>query len=291
MRLENHSSSSDLSQDLPRVVDELVHRLPDAPAEPGVVSVWCADLDGGVQAAHDADVAHYAASTMKLPLAVAAHRLHEHALLDLDTEIPVHNRFASAADGSPYSLNQDDDQDDETWDLLESRCSIRTLVEHSLVNSGNLATNLVLERVGAGAVAEVLVDAGCSPTTMVVRGIEDLTAREAGLNNYVTAADLGAVMLGVAQRRLTSGAGCAEIEAVLSRQEHRDGIPAGLPDGTYVANKTGWVDGITHDVALVRPAHGPDYVLVVLTTLDVSEDSGQALVAGLSRAVWDRWPR
>jgi beta-lactamase class A len=74
---------------------------------------------------------------------------------------------------------------------------------------------------------------------------------------------------------------------VLARQEHRDGIPAGLPAGTYVANKTGWVDGVTHDVALVRPDGRPAYVLVVLTTVDVSEDDGQSFIAGLSRIVWE----
>jgi beta-lactamase class A len=282
MRLTDNSA-----RDLTPIVEEVLRTLPDAPDDRGTVSVWCGDLHGRVLVSHDADAVHYAASTMKLPLAAAAYRLHEHGLVDLDREVEVHNRFASAADGSPYSLDQDEDQDDETWALVGSRCSLRRLVEHSLVNSGNLATNLVLEHVGAGAVAEVLVDAGCSPATMVVRGIEDMAAREAGLNNLVTAADLGLVLRGVADRTLLPEQACARLEEVLSRQEHRDGIPAGLPARTYVANKTGWVEGITHDVGLVRPDDGPAYVLAVLTTVDVGEESGQALVAGLSRAVWE----
>ena len=147
------------------------------------------------------------------------------------------------------------------------------------VKSGNLATNLVLEHVGAGAVAEVLSDAGASPTTVLTRGIEDAVAREAGLDNLVTAEDLGRVLCRVRP----------SVEEVLARQEHRDGIPAGLPEGTYVANKTGWVDGVTHDVALVRPDGRPAYVLVVLTTVDVSEDDAHRCIAGISRAVWDCW--
>jgi beta-lactamase class A len=226
---------------------------------------------------------------MKLPLVVAAHRLHERLVLDLDAEVEVHNRFASAADGSPFSLDRADDQDEETWERVGGRCSLRTLTEHALAKSGNLATDLVLEHVGADEVAAVLADAGCSAATVIPRGIEDLAAAAAGLNNLVTAEDLGRVLLGVANRTLASEAACAEVESVLTRQEHRDGIPAGLPDGTYVANKTGWVEGITHDMALVRPQVRPPYVLVVLSTVDVPEQEAQSFIADLSRIVWTGW--
>ena len=144
---------------------------------------------------------------------------------------------------------------------------------------------------GAGAVAEVLGDAGCSDTTVLPRGIEDAVAREAGLDNVVTAADLGLVLRGVAARTLAPEGTCAEIESVLARQQHRDGVPAGLPPGTYVANKTGWVDGVSHDVALVRPEGRPAYVLVVLTTVDLPEETASALIADVSRTVWEGWAR
>jgi beta-lactamase class A len=264
---------------------------PDGRRGAPVVSVWLGDLDGGVHLRRRDDVAHYAASTMKLPLLVAAHRLHAGGDLDLDRSVDVHNRFASAADGSPYSLDQGDDQDDETWAAVGGARSLRFLAEHATTHSGNLATNLLLERVGAGAVAEVLGDAGCSDTTVLPRGIEDAAAREAGLDNVVTAADLGLVLRGVAARTLAPAGTCAEIEAVLARQEHRDGVPAGLPPGTYTANKTGWVDGVSHDVALVRPEGRPAYVLVVLTTVDLPEETASALIADVSRTVWEGWAR
>ncbi len=253
------------------------------------MSAWLAGLDGDVALTREPDAVHYAASTMKVPLVVAAYRRHDRGEVDLDAEVTVHNRFASAADGSPYSLDQDDDQDDWTWERLGRTVSLRTLAEHALVCSGNLATNLVLEQVGAAEVARVLADADCSPATQVVRGIEDVAAARAGLNNLVTAPDLGRVLLGIANRTLASEASCAEVEGVLLRQQHRDGIPAGLPAGTYVANKTGWVEGITHDMALVRPEGRPPYVLVVLTTVDVAEDDGQSFIADLSRIVWEAW--
>jgi beta-lactamase class A len=273
------------------LLDAAVRVRLDDLAGDALVSVWLSGLDGGLHLSRYADVQHYAASTMKLPLLVAAHRLHERGVLDLDHEVEVHNSFASAADGSTYSLTQADDQDDATWAGLGGTRTLRALAEHATVRSGNLATNLLLERVGTGAVADVLADAGCSADTVLPRGIGDAVARESDLDNLVTAADLGLVLRGVADRSLAAPETCVAVEAVLARQEHRDGIPRGLPDGTYVANKTGWVDGVSHDVALVRPADRPPYVLVVLTTSDLPEEAASDLIAGVSRAVWEGWRR
>lgn len=256
------------------------------PGRDGAVSVWCGSLDGVPWVARDEHARHYAASTMKLPLLVAAYRLHERGALDLDRPVPVHNRFASAADGSAFALEQDDDQDDETWALLGSEATLRRLVRHSIVRSGNLATNLVLQRVGTAAVADVLADAGCGPRTTLPRGIGDAVARESGTDNLVTAHDLALVMAGVAARRLATTDTCAAVEEVVAAQEYRDKIPAGLPAGTYVANKTGWVEGVAHDVALVRPWDAEPYVLAVCTTVDVPEDEASEVIADISRAIW-----
>lgn len=267
------------------IVDALVRSaVPEA--DPGTVSVWAGDLDGEPWFTRHEDVPHYAASTMKLPLLVAACRRHLRGEIDLDQPIPVHNSFASAVDGSRFSLDQEDDQDDDTWVLLGGQAPTRWLVRHAIVRSGNLATNLVLEQVGVQEVSAVLADAGCSARTSLPRGIGDALAREAGLDNTVTAADLGRIMVGIAGHTLAPPRSCGHIEAVLAAQEHREMIPAGLPEGTYVANKTGWVDGVTHDVALVRPQQALPYALAVCTTVDVPEGTAHELVAGISRAVW-----
>jgi beta-lactamase class A len=259
--------------------------------EQQTVSVWLGDLDGSTVLALASGATHYAASTMKLPLLVAAYRRHERGEIDLDQPVPVHNAFRSAADGTAYSLHQGDDQDDETWAAIGGTMTMRELARHATVHSGNLATNLLLECVGPGEVATVLSDAGCSGDTALPRGIEDAAARESGLDNVVTAADLGLVMRGIAARTLAEPATCELVEQVLSGQRHRDGIPTGLPAGTYVANKTGWVDGVTHDVALVRPVGRPASVLVVCTSLEVPETTAHELIARISAVVWEGWQR
>ena len=83
---------------------------------PDPVSVWLGEPGRPATYEHAADRVHYAASTMKLPLLVAAYRRHERGELDLDAQVPVHNELRSAYDGSLFSLDRSDDQDDETWD-------------------------------------------------------------------------------------------------------------------------------------------------------------------------------
>jgi beta-lactamase class A len=252
------------------------------------VSVWLGDLEGRPRWSHRADAPHYAASTMKLPLVIAAQRLAVRGLLDLDAAVPVRNDFASVHDGSPFAMDVDDDQDPETWAALGSTRTAQQLAEHSVTHSGNLATNLLLELVGRAEVAEVLRLAGCSPTTVVGRGIEDAAARAVGITNTVTAADLGVLMAAVARQEPALGgtAVCAPVEAMLGRQQHLDQIPAGLPAGTPTASKSGWVPGVAHDVAVVRPRDREPFVLAVCTTVDLDDEEGAALVAGIAADVW-----
>ena len=75
---------------------------------------------------------------------------------------------------------------------------------------------------------------------------------------------------------------------ILGRQEFNEGIPAGVPSGTRVAHKTGWIGEVVyHDAGVVYPPHGGSYVLVVLTG-GIKEDSvAHNLVADVSRMVWE----
>jgi beta-lactamase class A len=76
------------------------------------------------------------------------------------------------------------------------------------------------------------------------------------------------------------------MRAILLRQAFNDEIPAGLPAGTRVAHKTGSITGILHDAAVVYPADGKPYVLVVLTGNIPDGAVATALIADLSRLVY-----
>ncbi|MDQ6874424.1 MAG: class A beta-lactamase-related serine hydrolase [Actinomycetota bacterium] len=254
---------------------------PDADA--GLVSVWCGPPGGPPSCARLPDSQHYAASTIKLPLLVAAYRLAGAGALDLDQPVVIHDEFESIA-GGRFRMDRGYDNDEAPWERLGTPVALRWLARRMIVRSSNLATSLVLQRTGLPAVAEAL--AACGATRSVLgRPICDETAIAAGVTNLVTAGDLAAVLGALATGRAAAADACAEMLEVLEAQEYRDEIPAGLPAGTAVAGKGGWVEGVLHDAALVRPPDAPAYVLVVCTT-GLAENDGRNLIREVAAASW-----
>jgi len=234
----------------------------------------------------DPDARHYSASIMKLPILVAARRLAERGLLDLDRPVRVHDDFESRNPGHRFSMDQEEDSDPETWAALGSDVPLGDLVHRMVTVSGNLATNVVLDEVGTEEVAAVLADAGCSERTTIVRGIEDYPARDAGIDNLITADDMARLVVALAEGRLAGPVATAECERTLQAQAYRNGIPAGLPDGLVIGNKTGWISSVNHDVALVRAPGLPPVGLAVLVSAPGTEEEREAGIARVASAAW-----
>ncbi len=244
----------------------------------------------GPLAARDADEPHYAASTIKL--AALGAFLHGVEVGDVRPghAVAVRDRFASAV-GGRFRLRQDEDQDDETWQYLGSLADLTWVAERMITVSGNLAAALVMDEIGLPAVREFIDRAGLGAAIDVNRLIGDHVAEGADVTNTVTAGGLAALMAGITDGSLLGPDATATALDLLSRQAHREMIPAGLPDGTWCASKGGWVPGVKHDVALVRPTVAPPYVLAICTTSDLSDSDGEALVARLSAITWEHWTR
>lgn len=255
----------------------------EVPERAATVSVRCG-RPGGAAAYRRADGAeHYAASTIKLPLLIAAYRQHERGRLDLDQPVQVHDRVQSVISGS-FTMDRGYDNDEEPWERLGAEVPLRWLTRRMIVSSSNLATNLVLAEVGYAAVAAVIENAGAVGVALR-RPICDDAAADAGVHNVVTARGLAALLGSVARQQIAGAASCAGILEVLRAQEYRDEIPAGLPPGTVVANKNGWIERVRHDAALISPGDAPDYVLVVCTT-GLEDSPAQEVIRRVATASW-----
>ncbi len=162
---------------------------------------------------------------------------------------------------------------------------MRRMVDRMITWSSNLATNILIEVAEPTRIASLMHHIGAD-SMEVLRGVEDLAAFEAGLSNTTTARSLGAVMAGVVESDLFTAESRQAMVEFLSQQHFDDGVPAGVPEGTRVANKTGWITGISHDAAIVFPEAAPPYVLVVMVRGHPAQDQGEAMTAELSRMVW-----
>ncbi len=90
----------------------------------------------------------------------------------------------------------------------------------------------------------------------------------------------------VATDRIASPQACAEMRDILLAQEKNDDLPSGLPAGTPVAHKNGWVDDIRHDAAIVYPPDAPPYLLVVCLSTPSPDEAMRRLMARIAAASW-----
>lgn len=251
------------------------------------VSVALVDLGTGLRLEIDGDRVMHAASTMKVPVMLEVFRQAEAGRFSLDDPLPVTDTFRSIVDDAPYVLPKGSDSDSTLYDRVGSTATIRELVRLMITRSSNLALNLLIDHVGAADVRRTMAEIGASEMN-VRRGVEDLAAYSAGLNNTTTAHGLATVLEAIARCSITRRTACDEMVDILSAQEFNDMIPAGLPAGTPVAHKTGWITGIDHDGAIVFPGTRAPWALVVMTR--GFEDRTRALATGadISRMVWDQ---
>src|SRR5947209_2828092 len=225
------------------------------------------------------DEPFHAASTMKLPVMMALFQAVDAGELRLTEPLAVRNQFQSFADGSPFTLDPKADGDPDFYQAVGSTRPLEELIRRMIVRSSNLATNLLIERLGASRAMDLMRSLGAYQMK-VLRGVEDEKAFKAGLNNTATAKDLEILLTTLARGGLFSPASNARMIEILKDQELNEKIPAYLPKGTPIAHKTGDITGIHHDAAIVFPPGEQPYVLVVLTRVfqDAKQDNQTIVV-------------
>lgn len=243
------------------------------------------DLTSGYEYSFNPNLMMHAASTMKVPVMIEVFRQAEQGKLRLTDSVVVKNKFASIVDGSPYSLEIADDSDEALYKALDQRRTIRQLVEAMITVSSNLATNLLIEIVGAQSVMSTLHGLGIH-NMHVLRGVEDGKAFQAGMNNRTDAHSLMLVMAAIAEERAASAASCREMIGILKAQKFRENIPAGLPHDVIVANKTGSITAIDHDAAILYPPERGPAVLVVLTRGIAEHERAHKAIATIASQIF-----
>ncbi len=270
------SSLEQLKNDLIEVMDE----------EAGTFALAFHDLPSGQKILINADERFHAASTMKTPVMIEVFKQAEAGLFLLEDSLVVKNSFYSIVDSSLYSLTVDSDSESELYDQVGSRRSIYDLVYDMIIVSSNLATNQVIDLVDARKVTATMRSLGAD-SIEVLRGVEDLKAFEAGLSNSTTAMDLAVMYEQMARGSIVSPEVSQAMIDILLDQRFNEIIPAHLPDGVKVAHKTGAITGVHHDSGIVFLPDGRKYVLVILSKELEDFDQGTAMMARLSKMIYD----
>ena len=265
---------------LREAAQQIEKRVAESHADVGIVF---RTLDGKSEWTYHPDDRFHAASTMKVPVMIELFHQVKEGKVRLDEPQTIHNEFHSIVDGSTYKLDPGDDSETDLYQAEGQTRTLSELCELMITVSSNLATNLLIEKLGVNNI-RATVDALGADGMNVLRGVEDGKAYEKGLNNTTTARGLAILMTAIAEGNAVDPESSRQMVEILSRQHFQEGISSGLPTGTRVAHKTGEITKIHHDAAIVyapRP-----FVLVILVRGLPEQKDSSALMGDATRALY-----
>jgi beta-lactamase class A len=247
------------------------------------VAVAFRPLDGDGEWFLNPDESFHAASTMKIPVMIELFHQTRQGKLKLEDPLLIKNEFHSLVDGSIYTLDAADDSEADLYKAAGQTRTLRQLCELMITVSSNLATNLLIEKLGVVNI-QATIHSLHADGVVVLRGVEDNKAFAKGLNNTTTARGLLQLLSAIAKGEAVDQESSRRMIEILERQKFNEGIPAGLPPGTRVAHKTGEITKIHHDAAIVF-APKPFALVILVRGLAEKKDSA-ALIADLTRLIF-----
>jgi beta-lactamase class A len=161
------------------------------------------------------------------------------------------------------------------------RVTLGDLCELAINLSDNVASNLLIERVGMEAVNANLQALGLVSTRLSHR-FEDFVALRSPEQNPVTAAELASLFARLYRRELP---GSDLALGYLRRCSAGTRLPLYLPEAATTYHKTGTLRGIVHDGGIIQGPSGA-YILVCLSSHGENNIVATQAIAQMSRAAW-----
>ena len=267
-------------------LEQLKEQISKLVSNQGSVAVAFKDLTSGEELLFNANESFHAASTMKTPVLIEVFKQAKQGKFSLKDSIVIRNEFKSIVDGSVYALNAADDSEQKLYEDIGKKRTINELVTDMIIYSSNLATNMIIELVGAPNVMKTMRELGAN-SIQVLRGVEDSKAFEKGLNNTTTANDLMIIFEAMAKGKIISPGASQQMIEILLHQQFNKIIPARLPADVKVAHKTGNITGVLHDSGIVFLPDGHMYILVLLSKNIDNEETATNLLAEISEMIYN----
>ncbi|MFN3214087.1 MAG: serine hydrolase [Henriciella sp.] len=144
----------------------------------------------------------------------------------------------------------------------EDVLSLKSLIGLMLIVSDNPATSAILEAVGTDTVNAWLRENGLTETNIEV-GFDDASLG-APLRANLTTADDCLTLLKLIDQTPHYGF----IKRMLANNLRNERIPKCLPDDAVIAHKTGTLNGLVHDIAIVESPIAAYYLVVLADGLE-----------------------
>ncbi len=216
------------------------------------VGVAAINLSSGEKLAWHADDVFPSASVMKLPL-----------LVELERQIAAGN--------------------------LSWTESLRAEVSAMIAISDNTAANQIANTVHAQSVNDTMAKLGLN-STRFMNLFNDMRSPSNAGENQTSPSNMARLLQLIATDQVVNPQVDADIRGLLARNADRSKLVRLLPADAQVAHKSGWYDGVANDVGIVTVDRIPTrWVIAVFSENLPDAETGNQLIAAISKAVYDAW--
>lgn len=204
----------------------------------GEVSFYYKNLITGETLGFQENIPLEAASVIKIPVLVEAFSRIEVGTLDKNGMISIKKEDKLPSCGALSYMHDG---------LMVTFEDLYTLM---IILSDNTATNLLIKYLGMEQINSTLGKLGLK-NTKINRLLFDSKQSALGVQNYISAYDIGSLFEKMYFGELISPESSLEMLRILKNQRLNGKIPFHIHGKMEVAHKTGEDDGITHDVGIV----------------------------------------
>lgn len=254
----------------------------------GTVGLYIEDCTSGETFTINPDYVFPSASVIKIPMLALLMRDAQQRLIDLDAPHKIDDRNRVGGTGILCELSHD------------YVPSLRDMAKLMIVLSDNIATNEIMDVIGIDRFNAFCKEMGYEHITLM-RKMMDFDAIKQGRNNYMCAGETGKLLSMISKGEFVNTEVSKTIFEMMASQQCRNKLPALVPALTsyagdesdikegqvLVANKTGDLVGIQHDVGIFELPGKRRYIISMFTG-DLARDcEGINAIAEVSLAVYE----
>lgn len=221
--------------------NEILSRLS---ALPGRIAFYYQNLATGERIAFHEEEPMMAASVIKLFILAEAYRQMVSGRLDKDRPVTIRRDKCVPSCGALTYMHDG------------VQVTVEDLYTLMIILSDNSATNYLIEILGEENINEGIRALGFTKTALNRRMYDTKKAAQ-GIQNYITAAEVGGLLARMAKGTLISPDASADMLRILKDQRLNGKIPFyihTIPGHAAIAHKTGEDTGITHDAGVILTA-------------------------------------
>jgi len=167
--------------------------------------------------------------------------------------------------------------------------SLRAEASAMIGVSDNSAANQIAGAIHPQSVNDTLTRLGLSGTHFVNLFNDARSPSNPGANQ-TTPSNMARLLELIATDQIVNPQVSGDIRALLARNVDRSKLARLLPPDAQLAHKSGWYEGVANDVGIVSVDRVPArWVIAVFTENLPDGETGNQLVAAISKAIYDAW--